>query len=85
MVQSGGTSMHGDLLQTLNKITKSILKASLEIPDIIDKDKKDESISKALLDARYSFINNSKLPPGSLKGSGLTKNEIKIFARYLGP
>ena len=40
MVQSGGTSMHGDLLQTLNKITKSMLKVSLEIPDIIDEAKK---------------------------------------------
>ena len=77
--------MHDDLLQTLNKITKSMHKTSLEIPDIIDKAKKDESISKAFLDARYSFINNSKLPPVSLKGSGLTKNEIKIFPRYLGP
>ena len=39
--------MHGDLLQTLNKITKSMHKISLKIPDIIDKAKRDESISKA--------------------------------------
>ena len=83
MVQSERTSMHGDLLQLLDKITKSMLKASLEIPDIIDKAKKCESISNALLDARHNSINSSKLPPGFLKDSGLTKNEIKDISKVL--
>ena len=48
------------------------MKAILKVPDIIDK-------AKALLDARYSFIENSKLPPGFLKGSGLKTWDKRYF------
>ena len=48
------------------------MKAILKVPDIIDK-------AKALLDARYTFIENSKLPPGFLKGSGLKTWDKRYF------
>ena len=64
MVQLEGILLHGNLLQSFDNLTESMLKAILKVPDIIDK-------AKALLDARYSFTENSKLSPGFLKGSGL--------------
>ena len=72
MVQLEGILLHSNLLQSFDNLTESMLKAILKVPDTIDK-------AKALLDARYSFIENSKLPPGFLKGSGLKTWDKRYF------
>ena len=77
MVQLGGFLMPGGVPDPIfDKMGNLLFKAALQVPGILDKIKKGENIPKTLLDAGYSFIINSKLLPGLLKGLGLTLMKV---------
>ena len=73
-----GFSIPGPFNLLFDKINNLFFKASLEVPDILNKIKKGENILGTLLDAGYNIVNN-KDALSLLKGSGitLTNNEIK--------